>query len=84
MIPIIIQDMVIGGDVFIILTAFIMIHGLIHPGVIMILGMQVAGDGIPGMVEVIMDMDTMAMTMAGEDITTEVGMVAITHKTAII
>ena len=50
----------------------------------MILGMQVVGDGIPGMVEVIMDMDTMAMTMAGEDITTEVGMVAITHKTAII
>jgi len=82
MILIIIQDMVIAEDVFIILIVFIMIHGLIHLGAIMILGMQALGVGILGMVAVIMDMDT--ITMAGEDITIMVDMEEIIHKIAII
>jgi len=89
MILITIQGMVIAGYVFTTLTAIIMILG-IHPGAIMILGMQVHSDGIPGMVEAIMDMDITAtmdmdtITTDGAVITIMVDMEAIIHKTAII
>ena len=85
MIPTIIRDMATDGIIGIIIIAFITIHGAIHPGDIMILGMQahLVGDTIRGMVAImVMDIrDIMVTAAITAAITVAVGVDTIIMET---